>query len=288
MSTENATVETFNGTFEAEAPISHGADTSAGITQRLRSNRFDVSDPATGERYSEDVPVISGNALRGQLRDLLAYDFLERVSGTDDPLEVSDTLSNALYSGGALERGTGAGKLRRRRIQSIREHVPMLSLLGTAIGSQMIEGKLDMGILLPLCMETRSYTGRGDEETRSVYEAFVDTVYYTRRDDREGGRQEDEDVQQMRYRVHVLVPGTRFDHDMTLKDDPNEIERACLGHAFELFNDRPVIGGMAAKGHGRVNFEYDHLPDSAAYTEYVENHTGDIREFLTNLDEDLN
>ena len=286
------TVESFHGTFEAESLISHGADTNTGITQRFRTERFDVADPATGEHYSEDVPIISGNSLRGQLRDLLAQDFLNALSdpdadddaddtGDEETFEVSDTLSNALYSGGLLTASSaGPSHIRRRDVENIRESIPMLSVLGSGL---TISGRLDMGRLQPICMETNHYTGRDEE--RSVYEAFVGDTFYTRSDDRDGDREEDEAATQMRYRTHVLTPGTRFDHEFALRG-ASDLERACIGRAFELFARRPTLGSMARVGHGLVSFEYDdELPDPAPYTTWLENNRADIAESVREIDE---
>ncbi len=274
-------VEHFTGTYEAQAPISHGSDEDFGMEIRLRTLEMAVRE--NGDVYHEDVPVISGNSLRGQLRDLLARDFLERLSTDDDPLEVSDTLSNALYAGGSLERTAGAGKLNRRLIHDIREYIPPLSLLGTAIEDQMIEGRLDVGQLLPIATETNGYTDRGGDH--SVFE-FVERTFYTRQDDREGGRQEGEDAQQMKYDVQVLVPGTRLHHDLTLRSGHTELEAACLGHAFGLFAERPRLGGMSSRGHGVVEFEYDGgLPAGNPYTEWFADNRDAIRKFVVDLDE---
>lgn len=276
-------VRNFTGTYEAQAPISHGSDEDFGMEIRLRALELTVRE--NGDTYHEAVPVISGNSLRGQLRDLLARDFLDRISDDDDVVEVSDTLSNALYAGGSLERTAGAGKLNRRMIHNIRDNIPPLSLLGTAIEDQMIEGRVDVGQLLPIASETSSFTGR--DADKSVFE-FVDETFYTRQDDREGGRQEDEDAQQMRFTVQVLVPGTRLHHDLTLRSGHTDIEASCLGHAFELFDERPRLGGMSSRGHGTVAFEYDEgLPSGDEYRDWIDKNRQDIREFVEELDDEV-
>ncbi len=276
------TVERFSGVYEAQTPITHGSDEDFGMEQRLRTIEMAVRDD--GDLYHEDIPVISGNSLRGQLRDLLAEDFLNRLSDDDDPVEVGDTLSNALWAGGSLERTNGPGKLNRRMLNGIREHIPPLSLLGTAISDQMLESRLNMGMLTPIATETEAFTGR--ESDHSVFE-FVDETFYTRMDDRVGGRQDDEDAQQMRYTVQILTPGTRFDHWMAL-EGADEVERACLGHAMELFAASPHVGGQKAVGHGEVSFEYeDGLPDPAPYLDFIDENREDIREFVDSLDEKL-
>jgi len=276
-------VENFTGTFEAQAPISHGSDEDFGMEIRLRTLEITVRN--NGDLYHEDVPVVSGNSLRGQLRDLIAADFLDRISA-DEPVQVSDTLSNALYSGGSLERSAGPGKINRRMIHNIRDHIPPLSLLGTAIGDQLIEGRLDVGQLLPVAMETNGYTGRDAE--KSVFK-FVDETFYTRQDDRVGGRQDDEEAQQMKFDVQVLVPGTRLHHDLTLRSGHTDLEASCLGHAFDLFDERPVVGGMASRGHGKVQFEYDGgLPSGEQYREWIDENREDVREFVGDLEEQVN
>ncbi len=277
------TVERFTGTFEAQTPISHGSDEDFGMEQRLRTLEMAVRE--NGEVYHEDVPIVSGNSLRGQLRDLLAQDFLDRISDEDDPVQVGDSLSNALWSGGSLSRGGGPGQLKRRMIQNIRENIPSLSLLGCAVGSQMISGRLNMGMLTPIAAETASFTGRNSDE--SVYE-YVDETFYTRKEDREGGAIGDEQTQQMRYVVQVLTPGTRFDHWITL-EGASEVERSCLGHAFDLFSQSPHVGGQKSVGHGLVSFEYDtDLPDPDPYRSFIDENRDDIRVFVEELNEKLN
>lgn len=277
-------VRRFTGTYEAQAPISHGSDEDFGMEIRLRTLEMTVRD--NGDVYHEAVPVVSGNSLRGQLRDLLARDFLDRLSPDDDTLEVSDTLSNALYAGGALERTSGPGKLNRRLIHDIRDHIPPLSLLGTAIQDQLIEGRVDVGQLLPIATETNSYTGR--DADKSVFE-FVDETFYTRQDDRVGGRQEDEDAQQMKFTVQVLVPGTRLHHDLSLRSGYTDLDAACLGHAFDLFAERPIIGGMASRGHGTVEIDYGgDLPDGDQYREWILDNSDELRTFVEDLDERVN
>jgi len=274
------TVERFTGTYEAQAPISHGSDEDFGMEQRLRTIEMTVRE--NGDLYHEDIPVISGNSLRGQLRDLLAEDFLSRLENDGEPFEIGDTLANALWAGGSLERTAGPGKVNRRMLRGIRENVPSLSLLGTAISDQMVQGRLNMGMLTPISSETESYTGR--ESEHSVFE-FVDETFYTRMDDRLGGRQGDEDTQQMKYTVQILTPGTRFDHWMAL-EGASEVERACLGHAMDLFAASPHVGGQKAVGHGEVDFEYDDpLPDAQPYLDFVADNRDEIREFVEDLDE---
>jgi len=276
-------VEWFKGRYKAQSQIAHGADTGGGITQRFRTMEVNVTDPETGEEYNEDVPYVSGNSIRGYIRDLLAEDYLRLLAEPDeDDIELRDPLFNTLWSGGTLERGTGPGKLRRRLIEDIREHIPMLSLLGSAGGTEIWEGRWKTGHLWPVCLETHGYTGIKTD--RSVFGSYLDVDFNTRTDDREGSRDEDDAVSQMRFRVHVLEPGTPFAHRMALKG-ASDIDRACLGRAMELFATQPFVGGMSARGYGEVAFEYEQLPDASPYVEYVRDNRDDLREFVHDLDE---
>lgn len=276
----NNGVKQFDGTYTAKSPISHGSDEDFGMEQRLRTLEMEVVED--GERFHEEIPVISGNSLRGQLRDILARDLLERLD-----IEVHDKLLYALYAGGSLERGTGGRKIKRKMIQDVRKQVPMLSLLGTALGSQMIEGKLNIGMLVPIASETEDYTGR--EAEKSVF-SYVDDTFYTRKDDIEGDtdREAGEQAHQMKFNVQVFTPGTRFHHRLTLRHC-NEVEEACLYHAFKLLRENPHIGGMQSRGHGRVDFEYGNggLGNNQPYIDFVEENREEITEFLETLDEKL-
>jgi CRISPR/Cas system CSM-associated protein Csm3 (group 7 of RAMP superfamily) len=89
----------------------------------------------------------------------------------------------------------------------------------------------------------------------------------------------------MKYDIEVLVPGTELHHDLTLRTGHTDIEAACLGHAFELFNERPVLGGMASRGLGKVDFEYDELPSGEPYREWVDENREGILGFIENLED---
>lgn len=268
------TIKKFEGIWTAKSPISHGSDEDFGMEERLRALKLE-----TNEKETEEIPVISGNGLRGKLRDLLARHLLDFLD-----IEISDTLSNVLYAGGTLKRGSGTGKVKRKTIKKVRDKIPMLSVLGTALETQMIEGKVNIGMLIPIAKETETFTGI--ESDKSVFE-FVDELFYTRMDDRLGGRQQDEDKQQMKYVVQVFIPGTKFKHEFVL-EHCDKLEKACIFKAFELLNKSPYIGGMKNKGHGKVDFDYEQkLGSSKPYKEFLEENKEDIKSFLKKLDEKI-
>ena len=261
--------EKYTGKFEVQTPLAHGSDEDYGMEQKFRTTEMNVD----GEMM--DIPTYSGNAVRGQLRDLLAEDFLDRLD-----IEVHDTLSHALYSGGSLE--SGYGQLKRRFIDDIREYIPPLSLLGTAIESEMVESRVNVGMMYPIAEQTEGYTGVDSD--RSVFE-FIDETFYTRMEDNVAG--DDADTQQMKYVVQVLAPGTELQHNVTFKG-ATEIEKACFSHAINLLRENPHLGGMQARGHGKVDFEYEpELPSPDPYVQFIEENKEEIREKVLEIDEDL-
>ena len=274
--------------YRALSPITHGGESSGTMTPL---NKIRMTIQEGDEEFEDDIPAVTGNSFRGVLRRRLGYDLLSRLD-----IEVGDRTSNLLYSGGNFEGA--AGKIDRRLIEEAREMLPMLSLIATSFPSQPMEGKLNVGFLYPVCYETERYTGV--ESDKSVYE-YVDTLGYTRIDDLRAGmspeakehvrdHQPDEGdgtSQMMRYHVRFLAPGTPFHQKLTLKH-PDEMERATLGHAFDLFEQNPVIGGKSSVGHGKVSLSFEgERPDGGQYVDYIEDNKDDVREYIKKLDDRL-
>lgn len=283
--------EQFTLTYEALSPISHGGDSPGGNENPL--NKIKVTVEEDGESFKEDVPIISGNSVRGILRDRVAYDYLDQLD-----VQVGDALAYALYSGGYLDRG--GGKIDRRLREQVRENIPMLSVFGTALQSEAMRSKLDTGIVFPIASETENYTGIPSDESVAEYQ---DTISYTRLDDlKEAGSPEIRDTlkedavqtaedadraQMKRNRFRVLAPGTPFKQDLTLRH-ATDVERGVVGRAFDLFEENPVFGARSAVGHGRVAFEFEEdRPDATPYLEYLEDNRDDLREYVTELDAQL-
>ena len=119
-----------------ESPLSHGSDKKAGNATLFRRMQV-LTDGGT-----LTLPYYAGNALRGQMRDLLADHFLTTIGlkvSRNHPV-VSLWFFYALYSGGALEENSDATKALKRQlgdngairatgIREFREMLPALSLL---------------------------------------------------------------------------------------------------------------------------------------------------------------
>jgi hypothetical protein len=189
-------------------------------------------------------------------------------------MELKNTKSyHTLFSGGCLTSvDTGdSGKIdlaMRKRMRTI----PALSLMGTAIGNQMVEGKLKLGHAVPICAETLATLPAPvakqfpDNAAMSMY-SYVGHEFLTRKDDIKDERAEGEAPQQMIANFEVLAAGTPFYLRADLHDT-NTVEDACFARALNLWRQRPFISGMSAKGYGRVKIMFATLDDSA-YAAYL-------------------
>ena len=128
------------------SPLAHGADAKAGNATLFR--RMQVLS-TTGAVLS--LPFFAGNALRGQMRDILADDLIKAlglIPRRDKP-PVALWFFHALYAGGALEENSeaaknlkkelgGDGTVKAQGIHEFRDTLPGLSLLGCALGNRIL------------------------------------------------------------------------------------------------------------------------------------------------------
>ena len=262
----------YNGFLKAKTPISHGGNIKTGSQTMLRRIKYYVDG-----KFIE-IPYISGNALRGRLRRMSFLDLFQLIGFKMENLK----LHHVLFSGGTLESvnskdvGTIDFELRRE----IRDTLPMLSLLGTAIGNQIMAGKLIVGNIVPICKELNPIFGT--EETHSIFE-FLDQSFQTRKDDLHLEKTKDETATQMLYEFEVFVPGTVFSHSFTL-EDPTDLEVSAFGRMMELFKKSPYIGAMKATGMAEFEVLYPNLPSSELYVSFVKDNKDKIVAVLRDLE----
>lgn len=277
----------FQGVMTALTSVSHIGE-SYGINSKLRREKIVTSG---GE--VEEIPIISGNSLRGILRDRGMFHMLRLLGyGVNEENGEVNGLSLAafyfLFSGGALTKTSSRG-LDIDEARRWREMIPLVALFGGAMGNQIMPGKCKIGKAIPICEEVahllpaRFIEGRGE---RSIWE-MVQEEAYTRRDDEknEGLRQliapdtrallehearakranarTDLDVvretgqkQQMRYFTETLCAGTEFFWEITL-DDVTPIEFDALAITLAEFGRTPYIGGKSGTGLGKVSIHFD-------------------------------
>lgn len=266
--------ERIEGLILSQEPISHIGETLSTIAQFKREKTL-----FRGKIV--EVPVISGNALRGIMRRRGSYRLMEVLEIRKEDL--GEDVQHALFSGGMLKKGAGGGTIDMNFIKELRTLLPLMSVFGTTIGQQMIGGKLDVGQLIPISCQTAQRTGI--ESNISIH-SLLDEVAHTRRDDMEDrtkGNDKDEQKQQMRYQTEVLAAGTQFSHYFTLKDC-NELERGAFMSTLYQFMQYPKIGGMGGRGFGMIKMDYG-IDESAVkkYETWIVENVDQIKAYLAKL-----
>lgn len=244
--------------------VSHGGD-HAGTMQMLRREKIVQPDGSVTE-----VPVISGNALRGILRDHSAG-LLWRALG--EP-ELSLPAFHVLWSGGALAKAGAGHVISSQQLAELRRLIPHVSLFGAAGGGRIIEGKLAVGKLVPVCAETAHLMPEGavTGAERSIWE-MLQVEEFSRRDDAKrpalaaaisgggtlaiGDGKDEPPPQQMRYGVETIAAGTRLHWWIGLRDVTG-LETAVLRDALASWAaDGAHLGGRSGTGHGRLAISQD-------------------------------
>ncbi len=263
----------------AKSPIFHGGNEKTGSSPILRTIYIWTDN---GE---VPIPYLHGNAVRGKLRRILMKDFLERVR-----FEIKNKkLYHSLYSGGVLESTDGSvGIIDLTLRKKIVELIPPIALFGAGFGNQLIQGKLVVGHMWPLCQEYAPYLPDdiSDMRIERPVRIFTDSSFVTRRDDLREERAEDEQAVQMKVDYECFIPGTGFFHEFKLMW-PNDVEKACFAHMLDLWKENPIVGGRSASGDGELQLNYELPFDASKYINYVEENKEAIAVFLEALDEGL-
>lgn len=272
-----------SGHLDALAPIAHFGDEKTGSTPVLRSIQHWDADAG---RFIM-LPFFSGNAIRGGcIRRPLFHDLLARVGYVNE----SRKLHHALFTGGLLEStGEKYASLDIQLRRQIRDTIPPIGLLGTAVGNQILDGCLKVDHAMPICREYRHCLSDADAQDpraeHSVHQ-FTDIAFATRRDDLRAEREDDEQAMQMKIEFQAFTPGTRFVHGFTLVY-ASPAEASCLAHALDLWAENPYIGGKSGSGYGRVALAYardDGEPlSSQCYLDYLAQHGQAVRDCLDAL-----
>ncbi|MCI4407508.1 MAG: hypothetical protein JHC26_00315 [Thermofilum sp.] len=273
-------VVSVKGTAMALAPVFHGGNEKTGSVVLLNRLRFIVDGKPL------DVPIISGNQVRGRIRRLLTRDFLELAGFKMDLSQKKDQkLYHTLFAGGVLtEAEEESGTVDLTLKNKITEYVLPVRLLGCSYANQMIEGRLIVSHMLPVCRELRDYTGI-DSET-SFYQ-LVTHAFQTRRDELRLERPKDEQAVQMMIEYECFAPGTMFYHEFILETTSQslELDLSTLYRAVQLWKSEPYIGGKSSVGFGKLKLEYG-FPQGTSektYLEFIEKNKDKILEALNEL-----
>lgn len=261
-----------------ETPLAHGSDGKAGNATIFRRMQVLV------DGGSILLPYYAGNAIRGQMRDLLADHFLSSIGLTADRTRpaISMWLFYALYSGGALEENSDAtkalrkelgdhGAIRATGIREFRTMLPALSLLGCALGNRILPGHCQVADLRPVCREW----GTGD---RPVAELMT-WEYLTRREDHE----EHVEHHGMIANTEIMRAGAVLEGGIDHDDAIAALELAALGRGIALLAERGRIGAENRRGMGKVAFDISGAPDPEPYDAFLRERRVEILEYLASV-----
>lgn len=266
----------------AETPIAHGSDQKSGNATLFR--RIQV---ITDAGAMLELPYISGNAVRGQLRDIVADNFTAGIGlqPRRDKPPYALWFYHSIYSGGALSEGgkeTKAvdallgvgGALKTEGLRTLRTTLPMVSLLGCALTNRIIPGRISVGDLRPVCHE---WNNGGTQPVRDL----MTWTYLTRREDHE--EHEKGEHSGMIANTECLRPGTLLEGGIDLSPHISPIEASCLGDALESWRTRSAIGAQNARGLGRVAFDITGATPGDEYREWLAANKSQILDMLTKL-----
>lgn len=260
------------------SPLSHGADTKAGNATIFR--RMQVLS-TTGQILS--LPFYAGNAVRGQIRDLLADHFLKSLDLTprkdNPPCEL--WFFHSLYAGGALEENSKQAKLvgaklgnngtaKAEGMHEFRNMIPTLSVLGTALGNRVINGRINVCDLRPQCMEW----GTGLLPVGDLFE----WQYMTRREDHEMHAQGEN--HSMIANTECMKSGVVFVGGLDISEHATKIELSCIYTGLRLLQEHGYLGAENRRGFGRVEIDLEKIPESELYEKHMEENKSAILQYL--------
>lgn len=302
------------GVVTALSSISHNGGERNGTITQLRREKFVQPNGKVAK-----VPVVSGNAIRGILRDRGMFSMLRQLGYgvNEESGEVKGLPLSAFYflfSGGALT-STGAEGVDIKYFRDMRDTIPLISLFGGAVGNMIMPGKMKIGKLLPMCTETAHLIPERfmPESVQTIWE-YCQTEMYTRRDDEKNDRvrmlisrpaigegadklpaEKKAAPQQMKYDIETLAAGTQFYWKIVLEDVTDVEFEAFLATVIE-FSKAPNIGGKGAVGHGEISIKLDKWVEvdsrvnlqgteldvkmGTKYKDHLEKHGDGIRTFL--------
>lgn len=270
-----------NVRFTTLSPIAHGGDVKAGNATLFRRCKV-----MTDKRYTVELPFYAGNAFRGQMRRVLADHFLKALgftpSNSNPPVAL--WFFHALNAGGALEENSEQGKALGAKMGNsgiakisgmaeFRDMIPMLSLVGSALGNRIIQGSLMVNDFVPNCVEW----GTGDKS----YHEMIDWQFLTRREDYEG--YEKGEHSGMIANTECICAGVTFSSGIDYGLHVSDVEKSCISKGLELMRDYGYIGAESRRGFGKIKLEYDGTVDSRFYDEYLSQKKDDILQYLKDI-----
>ena len=228
------------------------------------------------------VPVLSGNAIRHRMVREPGARFLVERWGLAGNLELR--ILQFLFHGGALTEGSPSESA--KRIRQWWKLFPLMRVIGGCLPNQIIGGALHCWHGVLACRENEERikqsvpSGWMPEGHLLPARRFLSSYQYVRRDasqtvpdlEREQIAALPKKSGMMIYVGQQVSSGAVFVHGFLLRE-AKRVDIGCLLHSLNLWQSRNgTIGGMAAKGHGRLQMSMAVRPEfdeAGAIAEYV-------------------
>lgn len=255
----------WEGVLTATSSISHTGET-LGTVSYLRREKI-----LSPEGKIIEIPIISGNSLRGRLRDIAANLWWHHTGRPQLPLAVA----NAIWSGGSLTRTSGE-LLTGKKLWEVENVCPVINIFGAAGGGRLIDGAFNISKVIPLCKETAHLfpPDTVNETVRTVsFWNLLQIEYYTHNNQTYSTVQDNawQDTPnrkttkntppaQMRYGVETFIPGTKF-HLRAHITPGNPYGLSLLADTFREYDRHALLGGKTSIGHGNVTTHWTAQPE---------------------------
>lgn len=255
---------------KAMSPISHGEYKEGVDIGNMMMFRKMPMINKSGEVF--EVPVLSGNSLRGNIRRLLARELIEKYELQQlMKTHVFNKFYTAIANGGNLSKELDVA-VDTEGLREIRKMFPMLSVFGSALYKYMLAGMFNMGFAALRCKELET----GEKRVSDL----ITDIGLTRHADREWSSLEDS--KPMPYLTECIIAGAEFDAPISFAPQATSLEISCVYHGFKQLK---FVGGKNASGFGEVEVLTE-LNDSE-YVEWLEkvdeDHINEIVKFAGNL-----
>lgn len=288
--------------FQVVSPLAHGHDEKAGNVVLFR-RQLQV-DPWTGTKSL--VPIYTGNAVKGQWRDLFFARMLRAVGVVPED-DLSQRRAQELFAGGTIESGADTGTARLDVRRKARRTIPAIDLVGGCIEQQIMSGILKVSDCTLLCRENAWKLFRIVKPTDHngaplSYEEFAQSLSPS--DDltllRLGVRQAHRDLPggdlsakkggaQMLWNTEAILPGARFLHTFSIMSLSNvsQLALSCMSDLLADFADNGFMGAQTARGYGQVSTigyfpaeKATPLPPPDVYLTYLKDHRSEIVDWV--------
>ena len=223
--------------------------------------------------------------MRGKLRRLIIDDLLDRL----EIKFANKDVFHAFFSGGLFQSMPSSIMDLEFRIK-INELLPPISILGMAIGSQPIPGKLAISNILPCSREYKiSIPESYYQYCNKDVDECLSWAFFTRKDeskqsvDMTSKREKDEQAIQMKCDLEVFIPGTRFYHEFVLTNT-SELEQSCFAQMLSIWEQFPTLGMKSSTGFGQVKCKYEYTFTNEKYLQFLADKKAEIIIFLREIE----